>query len=152
EAFAAAVPLLWDGRAGDSRVPGFAAAARFARGIADGDDARAAAGLADLDAALAVNAFFNVFDLIPAIQAVPRTDPRFQPAVDHVLAYLGDPETLACGTAQLEICNNQGLAPRKLNGSTLLFGDVYAKAGDVTGARNWYSLAAALSAPSYQFK
>src|SRR5262249_13681029 len=37
DAFVAAVPLLWDGTAGDSRVPGFAAAAKFALGFIEHD-------------------------------------------------------------------------------------------------------------------
>lgn len=151
DGFASSVPLLWDGTAGDSRVPGFAAAAKFARGIVDDDAARAAAGLADLNEALRVNTFFNVFDLIPVIQALPRTDPRFQPAVDAVVGYLRDPETLACLATQPEICSNDGLAPRNLSGATLLFGDVWAKAGDVTRAKTWYGIAAASGGPSYRF-
>ncbi len=151
DGFAAALPLLWDGTAGDSRVPGFAAAAKFARGIVEGDQARATAGLADLDAALRINAFFNVFDLIPVIQALPRTDPRFEPAVDAVIAYLAAPETLACLGTQPEICSNAGLAPRNLTGATLLFGDVYAKAGNIAQARMWYAIAAGTAGPSYRF-
>ena len=71
------MPLLWDGQTGDSRVPGFAAAAKFGLGVAQKDAALQAEGLADLEAAVAVNAFFNVFDLIPVVQALPATDPRF---------------------------------------------------------------------------
>jgi hypothetical protein len=151
EGFAAAVPLLWDGTAGDSRVPGFAAAAKFARGIVEGDEARAAAGLVDLNEALRVNAFFNVFDLIPVVQALPRTDPRFQPAVDAVITYLSDPGTLSCVGTQPEICANAGLAPRNLTGATLLFGDVYAKAGNLAQARGWYAIAAGTASPTYRF-
>jgi hypothetical protein len=151
DGFAAALPLLWDGAAGDSRVPGFAAAAKFARGIVEGDESRAAAGLAELDEALRVNAFFNVFDLIPVIQALPRTDPRFQPAVDAVITYLSDPGTLACIGTQPEICANDGLAPRNLTGATLLFGDVYAKAGNLDQARGWYAIAAGTASPTYRF-
>jgi hypothetical protein len=151
DGFAAAVPLLWDGTAGDSRVPGFAAAAKFARGIVDDDEARAASGLSDLDEALRINTFFNVFDLIPVVQALPRTDPRFQPAVDAVVGYLRDPETLACLATQPEICSNDGLAPRNLSGATLLFGDVWAKAGDTVRARTWYGIAVASGDPSYRF-
>lgn len=152
QAFQRALPLLWDGTRGDSRVPGFAAAAKFAKGFVEGDDALAAEGLADLVVAIAANAFFNVFDLIPVIQAVPRSDPRFASAFAYVDAYLTNPETLACVGAQPEICNNAGLAPHNLSGSLLLFGDVYAKGGDVDQAKTWYNLASVLTPPPYRFQ
>ena len=151
-AFQQAVPLLWDGTHGDSRVPGFAAAAKFAQGYVDGDAALTAEGLADLDVAIAANAFFNVFDLIPVIQAVPRSDPRFTTAFAAFDTYLNDPETLACVGQQLEICNDLGLALHNLSGSLILFGDVYAKAGDRAQAKSWYTLANLLTSPPYRFQ
>ena len=66
---ARAAPLGRD--TGDSRVPGFVAAAKFGLGVVQNDAALQAEGLADLEAAVAVNAFFNVFDLIPVVQALP---------------------------------------------------------------------------------
>src|SRR4029079_15097137 len=52
-----AVPLLWNAaaRRGDSRVPGFAAAATFGLGVVRNDPTLQAAGLAALDAAFALN-------------------------------------------------------------------------------------------------
>lgn len=141
--FAKAVPLLWDDAAatGDSRVPGFAAAAEFLRGVVENDAGLRAAGLADLDRAVHVNAFFNVFDYIPVIQAAAPGSAEFQAAFTRVTAYLTDPETLACVRTQPEICNNFGFAPHTLQGSLVLFGDVFAKAGDLDQARIWYTLA-----------
>jgi hypothetical protein len=150
-AFDAAVPLLWNGRAGDSRVPGFAAATKFVRGFAEGDPALQAQGVADLNAAVAVNAFFNVFDVIPVIQALPNTDPRFQGAFQQFATYLEDAETLACLADQPGICGNAGLAPRNLNGSLMLFGDLYAKAGNLAQASLWYGLGAGVD-DAYAFK
>jgi hypothetical protein len=144
DAFAASGPLLWDGTTGDSRVPGFIAAAKFAEGFAVGDDALMDAGIADVQAAVDVNAFFNVFDLIPIIQALPASDPRWQDAFADVTSYLENPETLACLGDQPEICANEGLAPHNTGGSLVLFGDVYAKAGDLTQATTWYTLAQAV--------
>jgi hypothetical protein len=141
DAFAAAGPLLWDGTTGDSRVPGFIGAARFAEGWAFDDVALMNAGIADVQAAVDVNAFFNVFDLIPIIQALPASDQRWQDAFADVTTYLENPETLACVGEQPEICANEGLAPHNTGGSLVLFGDVYAKAGDVTQATTWYNLA-----------
>src|SRR5262249_41301398 len=149
--FERAVPLLWNGQIGDSRVVGFAAATKFGKGIADGDEALVADGLRDLDAAIAVNEFFNVFDLIPVMQALPPGDPRFHDAFPRWTTYLGRPETLGCVGTQPEICANDGFAPRGITGALLLFGDVYAKGGDLTQATTWYSLANALTTPGYRF-
>ncbi len=158
DAFARAVPLLWDGQRGDSRVPGFAAAAAFSLGVVDGDAAMQAKGMADLQAAVAVNAFFNVFDLIPVVQALPPSDPRFQQVVPLLASYIADPDTLQCVVTQPEICSDQGLAPRNVAGALLLFGDVFAKAAAldpsyVAQAETWYGIAAfgASQRPGYLF-
>jgi hypothetical protein len=145
-AFEQAVPLLWDGTAGDSRVPGFAAATKYVKGLVEGDDALRDAGIADLAAAVAVNQFFNVFDYIPVAQAVPASDPLFATVFAEVDDYLSDPDTLACIGTQPEICGNLGLAPHNAEGAVLLFGDLYAKAGDLPQAQTWYELARALGA------
>ena len=141
-AFATALPLLWDDATGtgDSRVPGFAAAAKYMQGVVDGDAALRAAGLADLAHAVEVNAFFNVFDFIPVLQALPPGDAAFQEAFTFVTTYLNDPATLQCVITQPEICANEGLAPRNLQGSLTLFGDLYAKAGNLQQAQTWYNL------------
>lgn len=156
--FAASLPLLWDGTRGDSRVPGFVAAAEFGLGVVQGDDALQAKALDDLKAAVAVNAFFNVFDLIPVIQALPPSDPRFAQIFALVKAYIDDPATLSCVNSQPEICADRGLAPRNVAGALTLFGDVYAKAGaldpaNVTQAETWYTIASfgASQTPGYLF-
>jgi hypothetical protein len=142
-AFQDALPLLWDGRVGDSRVPGFAAATTFGLGVVRQDTALQAQGMAELDAAFRANPFFNVFDYIPVAQAVPSFDPRFQQVFDKVNGYLTDPNTLQCLSTQPEICANEGYAPRNTAGSLALFGDVNAKAGQTAAAANWYDLALA---------
>jgi hypothetical protein len=141
-AFATAVPLLWDDATGtgDSRVPGFAAAAIYMQGAVDDDDALRAQGLAELERAIAVNAFFNVLDFIPVLQVLPPGDPGFPEAFAVVTAYLNDPETLACVATQPEICANAGFAPRNVQGSLTLFGDLFAKGGDLARAQGWYDL------------
>jgi hypothetical protein len=53
---------------------------------------------------------------------------------------------------QPEICGNAGLAPRNMSGSLLLFGDVYAKYGDLVQAQSWYALAGLVTAPGYRFQ
>ena len=144
-AFQTALPLMWNGTAGDSRVPGFAAATTFVVGVVHGDAALQAQGLEELDAAFRLNPFFNVFDYIPVAQELPSFDARFQGVFDKVSGYLDDPDTLQCVVTQPEICNDTGYAPRNTAGSLALFGDVEAKGGDAAAAAMWYGLALALS-------
>jgi len=152
--FDEALPLLWDADSltGDSRVIGFVGAAKFSLGVVEHDAALQAEGLAVLDVALQVNAFFNVFDLIPVIQALPPSDPRFAAAYNQVIAYLEDPETLACVSTQPELCANAGMAPTNISGALTLFGDMYAKGGNLANATQWYTLANALTPASWPFK
>ncbi len=140
-AFEGAVPRLWDGAAGDSRVPGFAAATKFMTGVLEGDAALRDGGLQDLAAAVAVNQFFNVFDYIPVAQIAPASDPLFGLVFAEVDDYLNQPGALDCPESQPEICANAGLAPHNAEGALLLFGDIYAKGGDLPTARVWYALA-----------
>jgi len=149
-----ALPLLWDAetRSGDSRVVGFAGAAKFALGVVEADVALQQEGLAVLDLALELNPFFNVFDLIPVLQILPPSDPRFAAAYARVVAYLEDPQNLVCVATQPSLCANAGMAPSNLSGSLTLFGDVYAKAGDPARAAQWYSLARAFTSASWPFQ
>jgi hypothetical protein len=159
EAFATALPLLWDGRRGDSRVPGFVAAAKFALGVVEKDSALQAEGLADIEAAVAVNPFFNVFDLIPVVQALPADDPRFAQVFPLLQTYISDPTTLSCVLNQPEICSDFGLAPRNIAGALMLFGDVFVKGGvldpaNVTLAETLYYPVASVAVaqtPGYLF-
>lgn len=152
-AFVIATPLVWDEatQTGDSRVPGFAASAKYTLGLVNGDAALRAEGLADLARAVEVNSFFNVFDYIPVLQALPADDPAFAEGFASFAAYLNDPETLPCVVNQPEICANAGLAPRNVQGALTLFGDLYVKAGDISAARTWYTLANAFpDTPSWK--
>jgi hypothetical protein len=144
-AFDEADPLLWDRatRVGESRVPGFAAAARYSLGIATGDQALLARARVDLDYAIEINAFFNVFDLMAVAQAEPPASALFQQAFATMEAFLSDPSTLECAISFPEVCTDAGLAPTALPGTFVLFGDLYAKAGDADQARTWYTLAVA---------
>jgi hypothetical protein len=141
-AFAVAVPLLWNDAlgAGDSRVPGFAAAAKYMHGTIENDAAERAQGLADLEHAVAINAFFDVFDYIPILQFLLPSDPVFQQAYAAFSSYLSDPTTVQCVNTQPEICANAGFAPHNIQGSLILFGDLNAKGGNLAQAQLWYSL------------
>jgi hypothetical protein len=139
-----AEPLLWSRvtRTGDSRIPGFAAAARYALGVVDRDQTLLERGRNDLAYAIEINAFFNVFDLMTVVQAEPPDSPAFLEAFRAMDAYLSNPQTLGCAVTQPEVCGNSGLAPTALQGTFVLFGDFYAKAGDAAAARQWYQLGA----------
>jgi hypothetical protein len=145
-AFAAALPLLWDDATatGDSRVPGFAGAGTFTQGAVENDPVLRARGLAELRRSLEVNDFFNIFDFIPVLQVLPPSDPAFTEAFAFVSAYLTDPATLQCVGTQPELCANAGFAPRNLQGSLTLFGDLYVKHGDLASAQGWYNLVASI--------
>lgn len=146
-ALEAAEPLLWDGAVGDNRVPGFVAAAVYQYGIAHGDAAEAARGLALLEAAVALNPFFNNFDLFSAAPVLAPDDPLFQRIVALVDEALTGP-TAACVVTQPDFCANEGLAPHNLEGSLVLFGDLYAKAGRRDDAALLYRLAVATGSAS----
>lgn len=147
-AFDEAEPLLWDRAtgSGDSRVPGFGAAARYALAVATGDQTLRQQALAEFDYALEINAFFNVFDLMTVLQAEPAGSQAFQDAFAEVDAYLAAPTTFQCAVTQPEVCTGNGLGPGSLPGTFLLFGDVYAKAGRLADATRWYDVAAATEA------
>lgn len=147
-AFGEAEPLLWDRatRTGDSRIPGFGAAARYALAVATGDAMLRAQALADFDYALEINAFFNVFDLMTLLQAEPPSSPAFQNAFAQVDAYIAAPTTFQCAVTQPEVCTGSGLGPGSIPGTFVLFGDVYAKAGRLADATRWYDFAKATEA------
>ncbi len=145
--FDAAVPFLWNAatQRGDSRVPGFAAAAKFTLGYVRGDQTLVDQGLADLAAAVAINPIFNIFDYIPIAQAVAATDPRFALVLAQVDGAF-QAGLASCVGTQPEICNNFGLAPRNIEGSLALFGDLYAKGGRLADAQRWYAIASGVAA------
>lgn len=64
----------------------------------------------------------------------------FQHAYASFVSYLENPETFGCPATQPEICANAGFAPRNTQGSLTLFGDLYAKGGNLQQAQFWYSL------------
>jgi hypothetical protein len=138
-AFDRAVPLLWDGTAGDTRVPGFAAAATYAKGVGFADPETTARGIAELESAAELNTLFNAFDLFAVAPAVPATDPLYARVLE-LLDQTFNEVAKDCGT-QAEICFNEGMAPHNLEGTFVLFGDIYAKGGRTEQARTYYSTA-----------
>jgi tetratricopeptide (TPR) repeat protein len=145
-AFDRAVPLLWDGTNGDSRVPGFAAAATYAKGVGFRDARLTAQGVDELEYATTINTLFNSFDLLAVAPAVSNRDPLYGRVLE--LLDVTFPEVAGlCGT-QPEICFNDGMAPHNLEGTFILFGDIYAKGGRTESARGYYGSALSLGEQS----
>jgi len=63
-------------------------------------------------------------------------------AITAMDAYLSNPQMLLCAGTFPEVCGNAGLAPTALQGTFILFGDFYAKAGQPDAARQWYRFGA----------
>jgi tetratricopeptide (TPR) repeat protein len=145
-AFDRAVPLLWDGAAGDSRVPGFAAAATYAKGVGFRDAALTAQGVDELEYATSINTLFNSFDLLAVAPAVSNKDPLYARVID--LLDVTFPEVATYCSTQQEICFNDGMAPHNLEGTFILFGDIYAKGGRTESARGYYGSALSLGEQS----
>jgi hypothetical protein len=125
----------------DRRIPGFRAAATYMRGVVERDEALQELGLQQLRDSIRLYPEFNTFDFIGTVAfVVPSTSPLYAEAME----YVGDPLNAACSPfTQPEICGNKGKAPHNIEGSLVLFGDLFAKAGDATRAAGFYRLALA---------
>jgi len=119
--------------------PGFRGAATYQNGITNADPELEQLGIDQLRASMELWPLFNRFSFLGTVAAVvPPDAPIFTEAVEHLVDLLG-PEGLSMCTPQ--ICGNAGRAPSNLEGSGILFGDIFAKAGNLTQARGWYQLA-----------
>ncbi|MBI3784454.1 MAG: hypothetical protein HY270_13745 [Deltaproteobacteria bacterium] len=135
KALEAAVPLLPD----DRRVPGFRAAATYMLGVVTHDQAGIDQGLQQLRDAYALFPEFNSFDFIATVGAVVSAkDPLYQ----EVLQILGDPLMASCTPFnEPKLCGNFGKAPHNVEGALILFGDLFAKGGNLVKAKGYYNLA-----------
>lgn len=140
QAFARASPLLWDGVRGDSRAPGFAAAATYKKGVAFEDPATTARGFQAMRDAASLNPLFNGFIPFGAGPIASPDSPEYA-LILHLLDDVFPTLFPECG-GQDEICFNGGLAPHNLEGTFLLFGDLYTKAGRIADAQRAYETAA----------
>jgi tetratricopeptide (TPR) repeat protein len=131
----AALPLLPT----DRRVLGFHAAAAYTNGVVTHDDDRIRLGLKQLHDAVTLFPEFNTFTFIGAVApVVSPNDPLYQ----EVLQYVGRPLSVTCPVSrEPELCGNVGKAPHNIEGTFVLFGDVFAKAGDAQKAEGCYRLA-----------
>lgn len=125
----------------DTRIPGFHAAARYDEGIIHGDPEIVADGLRVLREAMDVNFLFNSFDFVGV---VPPTVAGDHDLMKESLGYIEQGLTMldACTP---KICGNEGRAPHNGEGTFLLFGDTYAKAGDRAKALEYYGFSDAVS-------
>lgn len=129
--------------------PGFRGAATYMNGVAHGDEALAALGLEQLRQSIELWPLFNRFSFLGTVAAVaPAGSSLFAESHGYLLDALG-PDGLAECNARL--CGNAGMAPRNLEGSGLLFGDIFAKAGNLVQARNWYQLSAGFGSSTWRF-
>lgn len=131
-----AVPLLAD----DNRIPGFRGAATYLAGFLAGDDDLAQTGVDQLRAAVAENLIFNSFSFVGTVAiAVAPDDPLFEESI----GYLDAGASSGCSPfTEPTICGNEGRAAHNIEGTGLLFGDLYAKNGDADEADNWYAIGA----------
>ena len=140
DAFHQALPLLWDGTAGDTRALGFVGSAEYTLGVLTDDQDLIDAAQATLDFATDVNPLFNTFTPIGPISPIfPGDAPEYQALIELIDEYF--PIAFVQCIDQGELCFNAGLAPHNLAGTFLFFGDIYAKGGDVESARALYQAA-----------
>ncbi len=129
-----AVPLL----PADVRIPGFLGSATYVGGVTHNDAARTQLALDRMRDAIVLWPLFNIFNFAGTVGIhVPNTDPLFAESVGYVDLGLGS----GCSPfTDPEICGNAGRAPHNVEGSMMLFGDLYAKAGDESAALAAYQL------------
>ncbi len=131
-----AVPLMAD----DARIPGFAGAAGYVFGVVSGDAPLEAAGIDQMREAILAFPEFNVFAFAGTVPGVVLpSDPLFAEAVDYLDFGL---ESGCSPFTNATLCGNAGKAGHNVEGTGLLFGDIYAKAGNRAEALEWYEIAA----------
>jgi len=125
----------------DTRIPGFHGAARYNEGLILGDPAIAEDGLRVLRESMKLNFLFNSFDFVGV---VPPSVPGDHDLMKESLDYIERGLTML-DVCTPEICGNDGHAPHNGEGTFLLFGDIYAKAGDRAKALEYYGFSDAVS-------
>ena len=133
-ALAEAVPLL----PADTRIPGFLGSATYVGGITHNDAARTQLSLDRMRDAIVLYPLFNIFNFAGTVGLyVDNTDPLFAESISYVDLGL---ESGCSPFNDGEVCGNVGRAPHNVEGSMMLFGDLYAKAGDSAAALTAYQL------------
>ena len=129
QALDAAVPCF-----DDPRIPGFRGAATDTNGVLNGDESLRQLGPQQLRDSIPLYPKFNSFSFVGAVApVVAPDDPLFEEAIGYIEAAIA-----SCNpSVETKICGNEGKAPHNLQGSLVLFGDLYAKAGDLQQARSY---------------
>ncbi|MFO0613002.1 MAG: hypothetical protein U0414_10460 [Polyangiaceae bacterium] len=123
----------------DRRIPGWLATVRVQTARILGDTAKIEQATAEMIAAADLYPEFNNVSLAIAFAGFPLDTPYPAMAVKRLEAIA------SCGDVD-EKCRDNAAAPHNVPGSSMLFGDVYARVGDKARASTFYS--AALASPS----
>jgi hypothetical protein len=130
----------------DRRIPGWLASVRVQVAVQLGDDEGLAVAVDEMIAAADLYPEFNNVSLAIAFSGLPLTTPYPEMARARLEA-IED-----CGETD-EKCRDNEAAPHNIPGSLMLFGDVYARVGDLANARKFYTGAlAATSASSWPYR
>jgi hypothetical protein len=147
DAFARALPLLYQSGVGDTRALGFASGTTYVAAVLNGDPLLRQQAIDEMNAAAVLNPLFNAFNPIGVVPpAVAPNDPAYAGALQLLDEYfpVAAVDCVMTAGVQGELCFNDGLAPHNLEGTFLFFGDVYAKAGRLDDARSRYETARAV--------
>jgi hypothetical protein len=156
----------------DLRIPGFEGSVKMALGSLHQDEALKRKGYFILKDAMKAYPEFNFFTMSFVLSNAPRTEPRFEEAVDYAwknvevcvghrvgrtaadVRRLADsfrtalsPSAAIAGGSQDKACLNPPTAAHNMEGFLLHMGDILVKKGDVETAREIYALAK--TAPTY---
>jgi hypothetical protein len=123
----------------DTRVPGWQGAANYIDALIRGDATDLADSLQLLRDAIVLYPLFNTFDFSGVVGTwVDPSDPLMTEAIQYM------DTALASGCSpftQPRVCGNDGRAPNNVQGTGLMFGDLFLKGGRSDSALEWYNLA-----------
>ena len=150
----------------DARIPGFEGSVKMALGSIHQDEALKRRGYFILKDGMKAYPEFNFFTMSFVLSNAPRTDSKFNDAVDYAWKNVdlcvghpvgrtaSDVKHLAAafpaaiaGGSHDRACQNPPSAPHNIEGFLLHMGDILVKKGDVDTGREIYALAKA--APTY---
>lgn len=123
----------------DTRVPGWQGAANYIDALIRNDAADLADSLQLLRDAIVLYPLFNTFDFSGVVGTwVDPSDPLMTEAIDYMDAALA---TDCTPFNSPRVCGNAGRAPNNVQGTGMMFGDLFLKGGRSDSALEWYELA-----------
>jgi len=123
----------------DTRVPGWQGAANYIDALIRGDATDLADSLQLLRDAIVLYPLFNTFDFSGVVGTwVEASDPLMTEAIDYMDAALA---TDCSPFNDPRVCGNDGRAPNNVQGTGMMFGDLFLKGGRSDSALEWYNLA-----------